>query len=328
MEEQKNNGDPSVPDGKPLMTMEVEQSPLLLEGDDKLTLGRVLGMLGTALLVVLLPLSVTVAVGIFQMVRPDKVVSTRTPKDLGLAYEDVRLKTDDGIDVAAWYVPAETPSGSSVLALHGYPTDKGDILPRVAFLAKKYDLLLIDFRSFGESGGTYTTLGPKELADAQAGIAWLRAKGAKKIGVYGFSMGGAVGLMTLGGHPSPDAVAAEAAYADLWQVMEEPYKYLGPLKRACAWMTALAARAILGIDVDRASPAAAVADTKKPVLLIHSKNDKVVPFSHAELLKERLKDDPLAETWFTDNEGHGEPSTDFPAHVQDFFDRNLIPANP
>ncbi|HTM67795.1 MAG TPA: alpha/beta fold hydrolase [Candidatus Binatia bacterium] len=297
-------------------------SPLVIERDEKLTLRRILGMLGTAALVIALPLSVTVAIGIFQMARPDKVASARTPKDLGIAYQDVALRTADGVDLAGWFVPAAEPSGAAVLALHGYPADKGDILPRVAFLAKKYDVLLIDFRSFGGSGGAYTTMGPKEVADAEAGVAWLRAKGERRVGVYGFSMGGAVALMTLGRPSPPDAVVAEASYANLRPVIEEPYRYLGPLRGLCVEATALAAR-LDGIDIDRQAPEAAVAGTKRPVLLVHAKDDAVVPFSHAEALQRALRDDPAAETWFPERAGHGEPSTEFPARVQDFFDRNL-----
>lgn len=304
-----------------------EGSPFLVDERERFTLSKALGMVGTLFLVVALPLAVTTAVGVFQMTKPDKLLSGRTPKDLGLSYEDVTLHAADGVDIAGWYVRAARPTGAAVLALHGYPADKGDVLPRVAFLADRYDLLLIDFRSFGESGGAYTTMGPKEVADAEAGLAYLRDKGASRVGVYGFSMGGAVALMSLGRERPPDAVVAEASYADLWSVVEEPYRYLGPLKVACAWATSLAAR-LAGIDFGRDAPVAAVAGTKRPVLLIQAKDDPVVPFAEAEALQKALAGDPAAETWFPDKGGHGQPSTEFPARVQDFFDRNLTPTTP
>ncbi|MEY4744726.1 MAG: 2-succinyl-6-hydroxy-2,4-cyclohexadiene-carboxylate synthase [Candidatus Parcubacteria bacterium] len=305
----------------------VERTALVLEpeglGPRKIAVFAV-----DALLVISAPILVTLLIGLLQTVRPEKLVSTRTPKDLGLAYEDVTLKTADGVSVAAWYVPAAVPTDAAVLVLHGYPADKGDILPRAAFLQKTYALLLIDFRSFGHSGGSFTTLGPKEVGDALAAVDELKRRGAKRIGVYGFSMGGTVALMTLTRSDAVDAAVSEAANADLRAVIEEPYRYMGPLKKVAASVTALVARLALGVDIDRQSPAATVAGTKKPVLVIHSKNDQVVPFAQAELLKDRLKGDPAAEFWFTEREGHGEPSADFAARVQDFFDRNLKPATP
>lgn len=306
---------------------EVEETPLVLEPEG-ITPKRIATIIGNALVIVLAPLLVTVAVGMYQTVKPERIVSARTPADMSLAYEDVALKTSDGIDIAAWYVSAEQPTDEAILVLHGYPADKGDVLPRSAFLARNYNLLLIDFRSLGRSGGTISTLGAKEVEDALAGIEFLKAKGMRRIGVYGFSMGGAVALSLLGRTDAVDAVVSEAAFADLRRMAEEPYRYLGPLRVACAALTAVAARLILGVDIDRASAAAVVQGTKKPVLVIHSRNDKTVPFSHAELLRERLKDDPAAEFWFTDDEGHGEPSTDFPRRVQEFFDRNLQPVTP
>jgi len=41
--------------------------------------------------------------------------------------------------------------------MHGYPMDKGNIFGMVSFLAKKYNLLLFDFRAMGKSEGFFTT---------------------------------------------------------------------------------------------------------------------------------------------------------------------------
>lgn len=316
-----------APQAPPASDEPIEKTELVLEPDG-LNVRKVATFVVDAILVIMAPILVTVAIGILQTVRPEKLVSERTPKDLGLAYEDVSLRTADGVQIAAWYVPAAAPTDAAILVLHGYPADKGDILPRAAFLQQTYNLMLIDFRSFGKSGGAYSTLGPKEVGDALAAIGELKKRGMKRIGVYGFSMGASVALMALPRTDAIDAVVSEAANADLRSVIEEPYRYLGPLKGVAASITALVAKAALGIDVVRDSPASAVAGTKKPILLIHSRSDQIVPFSEAETLKERLKDDPAAEAWFTDKEGHGEPSTDFSVRVKAFFDKNLKPATP
>lgn len=307
----------------------VEETPLVLEPDGGMTPKKIGSFVMTALLVVLAPLTFTVLLGLYQTVRPEKVLSTVTPKDVGLAFEDVTLTTADGLRLAAWYVPAEAPSDAAVVVLHGYPADKGDLLSRAAFLAKTYDLLLIDFRSFGKSEGSYTTLGPKEVEDVLAAVRYLdEVKQKQHIGVYGFSMGGNVALTSLAKSDRIDAVVSEAAWGDNRLMAEEPYRYLGPLKAACAALTVYAARVILGVDVDAASPVRAAKDAKIPILLIHSRADRVVPFVHAEMLADALRGNPALETWFTDAEGHGEPSTEFPARVQSFFDRHLKPQTP
>src|SRR3989344_5757645 len=97
---------------------------------------------------------VTVFFGVFNSVRPGKVASTATPKNFGLAYEPVSLMTQDGMRIAGWFIPKKDgESKTTLIALHGYPADKGDILSRVVYLADRYNLLLIDFRYFGESDG-------------------------------------------------------------------------------------------------------------------------------------------------------------------------------
>lgn len=307
----------------------VDETPLVLEPDGGMTPKKIGSFVMTALVVVLAPLTFTVLLGLYQTVRPEKVLSTVTPKDVGLAFEDVTLTTTDGLHLAAWFVPAEAPTDAAVVVLHGYPADKGDLLSRAAFLAKTYDLLLVDFRSFGKSEGSYTTLGPKEVEDVLAAVRYLDdVKKKQRIGVYGFSMGGTVALTSLAKTDRIDAVVSEAAWGDNRLMAEQPYRYLGPLKAACAALTVYAARVILGVDVDAASPVRAAKDAKVPILLIHSRGDQVVPFAHAELLASALGGNPSLETWFIDDEGHGEPSTEFPARVQAFFDRHLKPQTP
>jgi pimeloyl-ACP methyl ester carboxylesterase len=276
-----------------------------------------------ALLIVILPLALTVGFGIYQSVRPQKVVTPRTPTDFGLDYEDATLKTADGLALAAWYVPAKQPTDASMLVLHGYPADKGDILPRAAFLAERYNLLLVDFRYFGKSAGSYTSVGPKEVEDALAGIAYLKAKGNVHVGVYGFSMGAAVALMTLDRTADVTAVVAEAPYANLRLVSEEPYRFLGPLRTLCAWFTAKAATAFMHVDVERVSPERAAERTKVPVLLVHSREDKVIPFRHAEILQDALKGDPGAEFWFPEGQSHGQPSEEFSKRSLEFLAKHL-----
>jgi dipeptidyl aminopeptidase/acylaminoacyl peptidase len=280
-------------------------------------------LLVDALLIALVPVVLTVGFGIYQSVRPQKIVSPRTPADFGLDYEDATLRTADGLALAAWYVPSKVPTDAAVLVLHGYPADKGDILPRAAFLAERHNLLLLDFRYFGKSEGSFTSAGAKEVEDALAGIAYLKAKGNGRIGIYGFSMGGAVALMALDRTTDVLAVVAEAPYANLQLISEEPYRYLGPLRKACAWLTAKAAKTFLRVDVDAASPERVAAKTRVPVLLIHSREDKVIPFRHAEILQDALKANPSAEFLFPDGQAHGDPSEELAKSMAEFYAKHL-----
>lgn len=268
---------------------------------------------------------ITIFFGVYDSVRPDKAASTNTPKNFGLEYEPVGFSTQDGVRIAGWYVPSKQGDvKTTVIALHGYPADKGDILSRIVYLADRYNLLLIDFRYFGESEGKYTTVGAREVGDLLAAIDYARARGAERIGVYGFSMGAAVALMAVP-KVKIDAVVAEAAYADLRHMVRQLYRFFGPLGALLTELTGMASSLIFGIDIDAVSPAKAVAGTNVPILLIHGRYDKVIPFENAELIALGLKDDPNAEFWFHEGSVHGEESRELPVKVGDFFQKHLSP---
>jgi len=283
-----------------------------------------MGWITDILIVVAVTLMITVVMGLYTSIRPSKYISSLTPRSFGLAYEPVEFSTADGISIAGWFVPRRSgPADSSIIVLHGYPADKGDILSRAVPLADNHNLLLIDFRYFGQSGGNYTTVGSRETEELAAAVRYLSGRGQAKIGVYGFSMGGAVALMYAGREPAVAAIAAEASYADLDAMVGEQYRRFGPLQPVLAAATGLLARIVFGVDVKATSPAAAVSGTDLPILLIHSRNDQVITFQNAEAIRRSLSDNPNAEFWFPDEGGHGAPQREFDRIVGGFFARHL-----
>lgn len=269
--------------------------------------------------------------GFYTSVRPVKIVSTITPKELGLAYEQVTFTTKDGLTLSGWFVPNElsTKGGpafggqtKTIILLHGYPADKGDILPALAFLREKYNLFLFDFRYFGQSQGSYSTAGAKETADLIAAIQYLKMRGIDKVGVWGFSMGGAVALMTAPQAPEIKAIASEASYARLDLMARELYR-LPLLNYPLAELTRLWTKLFLKVDIRRVAPAETVKNIQIPVFIIHSTNDDVIPFGHALLLQDSLKDNPRADFWFQENLIHGQFDKTYQKKIEDFFLNNL-----
>ncbi|MBT9164820.1 MAG: 2-succinyl-6-hydroxy-2,4-cyclohexadiene-1-carboxylate synthase [candidate division WS2 bacterium] len=279
-------------------------------------------MLWKALLILILFLLFTSFWGFYISIKPPKIVSDITPKDLGLDYEKVSFVTSDGIKLIGWWLPNKNPTAKTLILLHGYPADKGNILPALSFLAEKYNLLLFDFRYLGESGGKYSTAGAKETEDLQAAINFLKSRGISEVGVWGFSMSGAVALMTAPETPEIKAIVSESSYAGLDLMTLELYR-IPILKYPLAYLTGFWTKIILGIDLKNISPAQSAKNLKIPVLLIHSKNDEVIPFRHAKLLQKALKDNLRAEFWFEENLMHGQFGEEYQKRIEDFFGRNL-----
>ena len=62
--------------------------------------------------------------GFYSSIRPPKIVSSLTPRDLKLAYQDVSFRTADGLTLRGWHIPSVNATGKTVVLLHGYPADR------------------------------------------------------------------------------------------------------------------------------------------------------------------------------------------------------------
>ena len=197
-----------------------------------------------------------------------------TPRDAGLDYEEVQLRTSDNVTLNGWWVPARDARGA-VLILHG---NAGNISHRIGYLKMfnrmRYATLLIDYRGYGKSGG-----GPSEVGtyrDAEA--AWLhlvetRKLGAHDIVIVGESLGGGVATWLAAKYP-PRALILASAFTSVPDLGAQVYPWL-PV------------RLLAGIqynNLDRIPKIAA------PVLIAHSRDDEIVPFTHGEALFAAARD--------------------------------------
>ena len=122
-------------------------------------------MSATLLRVVLIVLGFLIVIslwGFYASIRPPKIISPLIPRDLKLGYQDVSFRTAGGLTLRGWHIPSAKTTDKTLILLHGYPADKGDILPGLAFLHGDFNLLLFDFRYLGRSEGSYSTAGAKE----------------------------------------------------------------------------------------------------------------------------------------------------------------------
>lgn len=251
---------------------------------------------------VVLALLLLLPAGMLWMLRhPPRAEAGPTPDELGLEAEHTRLVTSDGVELDAWIVEAANETASAIVVAHGYPADKADLLPAVAFLAEHHHLVLLDHRGLGASEGQ-TTLGIEEDRDVQVGIeAALAIEDVERVGLLGFSMGGAASLQAAADEPRIDAVLAQAAYADLASLASSSFGGLGPLAHPMGWLM-LTYAGWIGLDHEEARPVEAIGDIEAPVLLVHGSDDATVGPEHAQRLAEAA---PTAELWIVDGATHG-----------------------
>ena len=250
-------------------------------------------------------------------VRPPRITIPLRPEEFRLAVEPVTITTDDGVKLAAWLLPR--PGAPAVVLLHGYPAEKADLLPIAAALAPRFTVLLLDQRYFGASGGRATTIGYRERGDLRRTIDFLATRGFNEVGVFGFSLGGAVALLTAAEDPRIRAVAAYAPFADLKTLGYELYGWLWVLKYPFVALLRGWSLLFLGHDITAASPERAAAALSIPVLIVASREDEQIPFEHTERLRRALAGNARAEFVLMDRGRHGELPPEFEARLARFF---------
>jgi fermentation-respiration switch protein FrsA (DUF1100 family) len=120
---------------------------------------------------------------------------TFTPDAVGIDGEEVRITAEDGTRLQAYWLPYDG-ADRALLFLHGnagnasYRIQNGDVLRTMGI-----DVLLLEYRGYGRSGGEISEEGLYE--DARAGLAYLvedRGIPERRIVVFGRSLGGAVAV--------------------------------------------------------------------------------------------------------------------------------------
>lgn len=255
-------------------------------------------------------------------IHPPKIITNLEPSDLGLKAEEITFKSTDGVKLSGWLIP-NNKTKKTIIVMHGYPADKANLLGIAEFLAKDFNVFLFDFRSFGKSEGSYTTAGYLERNDLIGAIKYLEEeKNITKIGLYGFSLGGAVALMA--NHENVKAIVTDSAYAKLNNIVEHMYRIFLILKYPLTYLTKLYGILFLRINIDEVSPMNNIKDIKVPILIIHAEKDSQIPVKEAYLLHNANK---KAELWIVENAEHGMTHSideeKYEERVVEFFEENI-----
>lgn len=187
----------------------------------------------------------------------------QTPADIGLEFEEVSLKAADGVKLGAWYVPAAQKVGRTLILCHGNAGNISHRLDKLAiFHGLGVNVLIFDYRGYGQSRGRPNENGT--YLDAQAAYDWVaKEKGVlpRDIIAYGESLGG--------------SVAAHLASTNEcgWLILDSAFTSAADVgRRHFPW---LPVRWMLG---DKYNTLAALGKVRCPVLVIHSRDDEIVPF--------------------------------------------------
>jgi len=197
-----------------------------------------------------------------------------SPAELSLDYEDVYFKTGDHLHLHGWFIPAPD-SRFTILFCH---TNGGNMMYQLDTINIFYNLglscFIFDYRGYGSSQGQPTEHGT--YLDVRAAYRWLTK--TKKIApeniiVFGRSLGGSIAAY-LASKTKPGALVLESSFTSYVAIGSRFYPYM-PVR----WFARFDYPTI---DYLR--------KVTCPVMVIHSRNDEIIPFEFGLELYEAARE--------------------------------------
>jgi fermentation-respiration switch protein FrsA (DUF1100 family) len=230
------------------------------------------------------------------------------PINVGLKYEVVRINTSDSVVLDGWFVPTVTKRGV-VLFFHG---NAGNISHRLdsirIFNALGLDVLIIDYRGYGQSTGTPSEQGT--YLDSKAAWRYLveeRGFSPLNIILFGRSLGGAVAVH-LASEQNPAALIIESTFTSVPDLAAELYPWL-PVRTMSRFQY---------------NSLKKIRSVTCPVLVVHSPQDEIIPIKHGrKIYSEAQEPKDLLEINGSHNNGFLISGTSYTAGLDHFLSIHL-----
>src|SRR3989304_2001206 len=209
------------------------------------------------------------------------------PSRFGVTFEDAQFSSSDGIKLKGWFIKGNGKGRvPTVIICHGLGANRSDFTELAAGLSRNgYNTLLFDFRGHGENERKASSFGYLEQRDLLGAIRYVKERkdvDAEEIAVYGFSMGGAVAILTAAETSDIKGVIADSSFTTLREQGERLFSgsflpssiFLKPI----VWMYEL----YFQVDTDEIAPINKIHGVSpRGVMIIGGGEDEQMPSSDA-----------------------------------------------
>lgn len=240
--------------------------------------------------------------------------------------EDIRIPTVNGKKLECWVVYPEEKTSKNNLAIilvHGWGRNRGRMVSRARIYGRYgYTTILISVRDHGKSDKEITGMSILKFSqDLNSCVNWW----GKPVIITGHSIGAGASIIVAAQNPLVKGVIAEAP----------PYAFLHSLKYVykpiLKWTTPLFLPGIKLIafikfrnhSKQEFSPLDAATCIAVPTLLIHGKDDDILPHEHTYHLQEEISNSQL---WIPEAIDHYniEEHPNYPNQVISFIESNFF----
>jgi pimeloyl-ACP methyl ester carboxylesterase len=246
-----------------------------------------------------------------------------SPGDLGLPFEEQPFivrdpRTGTKLNIASWWIPASTPSEKCVLLIHGYADAKvGSIAWAPMFHDLNFNILAIDLRAHGDSGGRFSTGGYFERDDVNQVIDQLLnlyPHQTRQMIFFGISLGAAVACAVAVERIDISAVILESPYTDYEKAVAAQTRLLGVpgglLLRAAIGI----AQWISGAKFAPVRTVELLPKLKCPAMIILGSKDELLDAGDFKMLEAATGRSSVF--WLIENAGHLQAITIDPAEYE------------
>lgn len=225
-------------------------------------------------------------------------------------YKDVSFPSAvDHLQLSGWLLDAG--SNKTIIEVHGYRDNRLQLqVPAMdvaeGLVHQGYNFLMFDLRDSGLSQGSQTTIGVFEQRDVTGAIDYVKGLGrpGQHIGLLGFSMGAATGLIVAGQDARVEAVVSDSAFSDLYPYLEDNLPVWSHLPAFPFTPLILSIEpAITGADPHKSDPIDWVPKIQAPILFIHGLADNSIPYNNSQQLRAVAKN-PADQLWLVPGADH------------------------
>jgi hypothetical protein len=144
------------------------------------------------------------------------------------AFEAIKLKTKDGLNIECWHMKQNDPKGTVIL-FHGHGSSKSKILDEAAYMFYLgFNTLLVDFRAHGGSEGKTCTIGYEEAEEVKLAFDYVKENGEKNISLWGISMGAAAISRAISEYKlEPSRIILEMPFGSLKEAVNGRVRIMG-----------------------------------------------------------------------------------------------------
>ena len=226
------------------------------------------------------------------VLAPAATLDGSQPQAHGLLAQTVRIPAARGLNLFAWFVPAHALGPRpTVVLLHGWCGNASNLLPAAQALHQAgFAVLLLKSRNHGRSDRDDHSSLPGFAEDLDSAIDWLKTRprvDRTRIVALGHSVGDAAVLLSASRRQDLAAVVSIAAFAHPEQLMRRWFALRFAPYRPLAWMINRALERVIGASFDDIAPVNTVAKATCAVLLVHGRQDTVVPVTDAHRICKR-----------------------------------------